>query len=149
VGVFLDTGFILAFKNVDDKNHDIAQNWMMRFLKNEFGEIYTSTYVFDELVTLALVRLRNEEFAKNIGEYLLNSIRIQIINLDQKNFLNSWDLFQKYIKKGLSFTDCTILTLSTRLKCNIVATFDKHFEGLIGTLNDPHLKEWDSKVKNR
>ena len=134
MGVFLDTGFILAFKNADDKNHDIAQNWMTRFLKNEFGEIYTSTYVFDELVTLALVRLRNEEFAKNIGEYLLNSIRIQIINLDQKDFLNSWNLFQKYIKKGLSFTDCTILTLSTRLKCNIVATFDNHFKGLIGTL---------------
>jgi len=81
VGVFLDTGFILAFKNEDDTNHDIAQNWMKRFLKNEFGEIYTSTYVFDELVTLALVRLRNEDFAKNIGEYLLNSLRIQIISL--------------------------------------------------------------------
>ena len=134
MGVFLDTGFILAFKNADDTNHDIAQNWMMRFLKNEFGEIYTSTYVFDELVTLALVRLRNEEFAKNIGDYLLNSIRIQIIILDQKDFLNSWDLFQKYIKKGLSFTDCTILSLSTRLKCNLVATFDKHFKGLIGTI---------------
>lgn len=134
MGVFLDTGFILAFKNVNDKNHDIAQNWMKRFLKNEFGEIYTSTYVFDELVTLALVRLRNEEFAKNIGEYLLNSLRIQIINLDQKDFLNSWDLFQKYIKKGLSFTDCTILTVSKRLKCKIIATFDKHFEGLIGTI---------------
>jgi len=134
VGVFLDTGFILAFKNVDDKNHVVALNWMKRFLKNEFGEIYTSTYVFDELVTLALVRLRNEEFAKNIGEYLLNSIRIQIINLDQKDFLNSWDLFQKYIKKGLSFTDCTILTQSKRLKCNMVATFDKHFEGLTGTM---------------
>ena len=134
MGVFLDTGFILAFKNVDDKNHDIAQNWMKRFLKNEFGEIYTSTYVFDELVTLALVRLRNDEFAKNIGEYLLNSIRIQIINLDQKDFLNSWDLFQKYIKKRLSFTDCTILTLCIRLKCNIVATFDGHFDGLIGTI---------------
>ena len=134
MGVFLDTGFILAFKNADDKNHDIALNWMKRFLKNEFGEIYTSTYVFDELLTLALVRLRNEEFAKNIGEYLLNSLRIQIISLNQKDFLNSWDLFQKYIKKGLSFTDCTILAQSKRLKCNIVATFDKHFDGLIGTI---------------
>ncbi len=134
MGVFLDTGFILAFKNADDKNHDIAQNWMIRFLKNEFGEIYTSTYVFDELVTLALVRLRNEEFAKNVGEYLLNSHRIQLINLDHKDFLNSWILFQKYMKKGLSFTDCTILTHSNRLKCNIVATFDLHFEGLIGTI---------------
>ena len=119
---------------MDDKNHDIAQNWMIRFLKNEFGEIYTSTYVFDELVTLALVRLRNKEFAKNIGEYLLNSLRIQIISLNQKDFLKSWNLFQKYIKKGVSFTDCTILTLSERLKCNIIATFDNHFEGLIGTI---------------
>ena len=107
---------------------------MKWFLKNEFGEIYTSTYVFDEIVTLALVRLQNEEFAKNIGEYLLNSLRIQLLSLDQKDFLNSWNLFQKYMKKGLSFTDCTILIQSNKLKCNILATFDKHFDDLIGTL---------------
>ena len=28
MGVFLDTGFILAFKNKDDKNFTTAQSWM-------------------------------------------------------------------------------------------------------------------------
>jgi len=34
MAVFLDTGFILALKNKDDKNFAIAQSWMKRFLKN-------------------------------------------------------------------------------------------------------------------
>ena len=134
MGVFLDTSFIIALKNADDKNHNIAQNWMKRFLKNEFGEIYSSTYVFDELVTLALKRLHNGEFALNLGEYLLKSPRVKLSNLDQKDFQKSWEFFKKYIKKGLSFTDCTILTLSIRLNCNILATFDKHFNGLMGII---------------
>jgi len=46
MAVFLDTGFLLAVKNKDDKNFQIAQSWMRRFLKNEFGEIFTSTLVF-------------------------------------------------------------------------------------------------------
>ena len=32
---------------------------------------------------------------------------------------------------GISGRDCTILTHCTRLNCNFLATFDKHFKGLI------------------
>ncbi len=61
MAVFLDTGFLLAVKNKDDKNFQTAQSWMKRFLKNEFGVIYTSTLVFNELVTLALVRIKRPD----------------------------------------------------------------------------------------
>ena len=71
MAVFLDTGFLLAVKNKDDKNFQIAQSWMRRFLKNEFGEIFTSTLVFNELVSLALLRIKRPDFAINLGKYLL------------------------------------------------------------------------------
>ena len=133
MGVFLDTGFILAFKNKDDKNFTTAQSWMKRFLKNEFGQIYTSTFVFDELVTLTLIRIKRADFAKNLGEYLLNSPRINVIGLTNEDFNKSWEYFQKYIEKRLSFTDCSILVHCERLDCNFLATFDSHFKGLIDT----------------
>lgn len=131
MAVFLDTGFILALKNKDDKNFEKAQSWMKRFLKNEFGEIYTSTLVFNELVTLALVRIKRADFAINMGNFILKSRKIKIISLTDDDFKNSWKTFQKFTEKRLSFTDSTILTQCKRLNCNFLATFDKHFKGLI------------------
>jgi len=131
MAVFLDTGFILALKNKDDKNFSIAQSWMRRFLKNEFGKIYTSMFVFNELVTSALVRIRRVDFAKNIGEYILNSPRINLVGFTDDDFAKAWGFFQKYIEKRLSFTDCSILIQCERLNCHFIATFDKHFKGLI------------------
>ena len=133
MGVFLDTGFILALKNKDDKNFTIAQTWMKRFLKNEFGKIFTSTFVFNELVTLALIRIKRADFAKNLGNYLLNSPRITLIGLINEDFNKSWEYFQKFIEKRLSFTDCSILVHCERVDCNFLATFDSHFKGLIAT----------------
>jgi len=87
--VFLDTGFILALKNKNDKIFSIAQTWMKRFLKNEFGQIYTSTFVFDELVTITLVRIIRPDYAKDIGNYVLKSPRINIIGFTAEDFNNS------------------------------------------------------------
>ena len=131
MAVFLDTGFLLALKNKDDKNFTIAQSWMKRFLKNEFGQIYTSIFIFNELVTLALVRIKQPDFAKNIGEYILKSPRINLIGFTDEDFNKAWVLFQKYTEKRLSFTDCSILVQCERLNCQFLATFDKHFKGLI------------------
>ncbi|MFW9875196.1 MAG: type II toxin-antitoxin system VapC family toxin [Candidatus Thorarchaeota archaeon] len=131
--VFLDTGFLLAVKNRDDKNFEIAQSWMKRFLKNEFGEVITSTLVFNELVTLALVRIKRPDFAINLGNYILKSRKIKLISLTDDDFKNSWETFQKYKEKKLSFTDCAILTHCTRFNCNFLATFDNHFKGLIAS----------------
>ncbi len=133
MAIFLDTGFLLALKNEDDKNFAIAQSWMERFLKNEFGQIYTSVFIFNELVTLALVRIKRPDFAKNIGEYILESPRINLIGFTDEDFNKAWILFQKYVEKRLSFTDCSILVQCERLNCQFLATFDKHFKGLIAS----------------
>ncbi len=133
MGVFLDTGFLIALKNNDDKNFNPAQSWMKRFLKNEFGEIYTSTFVFDEVVTLALVRLKNIKFAKDMGSYLLSSPRINLIEVTKEDFKKAWEFFKKYGNKRLSFTDCTIIALYNRLGCKFLGTFDHHFKGILPT----------------
>ena len=108
MGVFLDTSFVLALKDKDDKHHSQAQMWMKRFLKNEFGKIYTSTFVFDELATLIMVRLNNLEFTQKVCNYLLLSPRIIVINLNHRDFMLTWEKFQQYWQNGLSFTDCSI-----------------------------------------
>jgi predicted nucleic acid-binding protein len=134
MAVFLDTGFILAIKNRDDEHHQASIDWMKRFLKNEFGTIYTSNFVFDEVVTLALVRLKRADLAISIGKYILTSPRIHLVDVTRDQFQPAWQLFQKHEKKRLSFTDCSILVHVESLGCQLVATFDEHFKGLVPTI---------------
>jgi len=56
LSIFLDTSFILAFANDADKFHNQALELAESIKKMEFGSIFTSTYVFDESVTLALTK---------------------------------------------------------------------------------------------
>lgn len=135
MGVFLDTSFILALKNKDEKHHSTAKMLMERFLKKELGKIFTSTFVFDELATLIIIRLGNLEYAKKVCNYLLASPRINIVGLGHKDFIVSWEKFQNYGEKGLSFTDCSILAQCLSLDCDLVASFDHHFKGIIGIIS--------------
>lgn len=133
MAIFFDTGFFIALKNTRDIHHFEAQHSMRDFLTQKYGRLYSSTFIFDELVTLALSRLHNPSFAINLGKYLLNSPRITLLSISIEDFQKSWLFFQKFASKGLSFTDCTILVQCQRLDCQYLATYDSHFHGLITT----------------
>lgn len=48
--VFLDTGYLAALEAVDDQHHsDAVQHWSET--ASELDSIFTTTYVFDEVVT--------------------------------------------------------------------------------------------------
>jgi len=130
--VFLDTGFILAIRNSDDNNHMKAAEIMRKCLAGKFGRIIVSDFVFDETVTLTLVRTHNKNLVKDIGDFIFNSPRINLLHLSETEFLATWELFLKYFEKGLSFTDCSILVMAKLFESNVyIATFDSHFKGLL------------------
>jgi len=130
--VFLDTGFILAIRNYDDINHTKATEIMRECLSDKYGRIIVSDFVFDETVTLTLVRTHNKSLVKDIGNYILNSPRIILLHLSETEFLATWELFLKYFENGLSFTDCSLLVLGKLFESNVyIATFDRHFKGLL------------------
>ena len=130
--IFLDTGFILAIRNSDDNNHMKAAELMKECLAGKFGRIIVSDFVFDETVTLTLVRTYNKTLVKDIGDFIFNSPRINLLHLSETEFLATWELFLKYFEKGLSFTDCSILVMAKLFESNVyIATFDNHFKGLL------------------
>ncbi|MFX0171215.1 MAG: type II toxin-antitoxin system VapC family toxin [Candidatus Hodarchaeota archaeon] len=130
--VFLDTGFILAIRNSDDINHIKATKSMRECLSGKYGKIIVSNFVFDETVTLTLMRTHNKNLVKDIGDYILNSPRIILLHLSETEFLATWELFLKYFENGLSFTDCSLLVMAKLFESNVyIATFDRHFKGLL------------------
>ncbi len=133
--VFLDTGFILAVRNEDDLNHIRAKGLMKECLSGKYGQIIVSDFIFDETVTLTLIRTRNKTLVEDIGKFILDSSRILLIHLSETEFLATWEYFLKYFERGLSFTDCSLLVMAKLFEGNVyIATFDRHFNGLIARI---------------
>ncbi|MHA1650810.1 MAG: type II toxin-antitoxin system VapC family toxin [Candidatus Helarchaeota archaeon] len=130
MGVFIDTSGFVAVRNEDDVNFNSAKRVMNSLLRSEYGAIYTSDYVFDEATTLALVRTQNKRLSIDIGNYILKSKKIRLIFTTIDDFNMAWKLFLKYKDRQLSFTDCTILSIMTRLNINYIFSYDSHFDGL-------------------
>lgn len=131
MGTFVDTSIFVAARNRSDANHARAEELLRSALKGEFGRIFTSDYIVDEAITLALVRTRNFQKAVNIGRFILESPRIERLTLTRDEFMESWNTFLKLGKKFLSFTDCTSLVLSENNGISRIMSFDSHFDGLI------------------
>jgi len=129
--VFIDTGIFVAARNKSDVNHERAVNLLKNALKGKYGVMYTSDYVFDEAVTVALIRTGRPEIAIDIGNFILSSTKLRILYIDKIVFMDAWRIFNKYVNKRLSFTDATSTALIKRYNINYIMSFDKHFDGII------------------
>jgi len=131
MAVFIDTGIFVAARNKSDINHKRAVNLLKSALRGEYGNLYTSDYVFDEAVTVALIRTNKPEIAIDIGKFILSSRKLQILFVDRVIFVEAWRIFNRYIDKRLSFTDATSIALIKRYNIDYIMSFDKHFDGII------------------
>lgn len=137
MSVFIDAGVLVAAYNTRDQNHKKANDFIMSAIKGQYGTPYTSDYVFDEAVTLMLARTKKPEFALGLGEFILGNasrgIRsfAQLLRVDEDVFEDAWAVFGKYVAKGLSFTDCTTVSLMNRAKIGVLLSFDHGFDGIL------------------
>ena len=134
MSAFIDTGFLIAFHNVMDVNHTRAVELMKKIVDGEFGTVYTSDYIFDEAVTLTLIRTRRPEIALTMGKMILGELTtpfLILLRVDNEVFEEAWRLFSRYAERGLSFTDCTSIALIKRRGIESIISFDKDFDGII------------------
>lgn len=124
--IFVDTS---AWQTLFDRNEqghaDARRLW--RRLMDAQGELITSEYVFDELVT-NLQRRAGHPAAVSAGTMILRSPNIRMVDITRARFDRAWDMFQRYEDKGYSFTDVTSFLLIEEHRCDGVFAFDDHFE---------------------
>ncbi|MEK6887013.1 MAG: PIN domain-containing protein [Nanoarchaeota archaeon] len=125
MSILLDTSFIFAFFNKKDEHHESAEKIMQALRNGLFGKLFISDYVFDEFVTLAGAHLRFD-LAEEWGQALLDSQKIEFLTTDNDEFKTAWELFKQF--KELSFTDCTLLSISKHLGIDNIASFDSDFD---------------------
>jgi len=125
--IFLDSSFIIAFEVDSDTNHAKAVELMADVAKAAYGPAIISDYIFDEVVTVTLVRTRSLPKTKLVGDAMLKSFRI--LRVDETAFRNAWRRFKAQKRTRLSFTDATTVELMQQNGVGNIATFDGDFSG--------------------
>jgi predicted nucleic acid-binding protein len=120
--VFVDTGAWFAYVNAGDPDHARVRG----ILDQSPGGLLTSSYVFDETVTLTLARLGHQT-AVAVGKTLLDSTVVAMIHVTPSDEKAAWSLFEKRPDKSYSFTDCTSFILMRRQRMTKAVTLDVHF----------------------
>jgi len=133
MSVFADTGAFLAYRNKKDRYHEVALKLFIDVLKGKYGQIYTSDYIYDEALTLALVRTNNVDVAMDIADVIL-SPRIKMVFADEELLERSTTTFKKYSSRNLSFTDAVSIEIIKEFNIEKYFGFDSHFNGIIEQL---------------
>jgi uncharacterized protein len=123
--LFLDTSFVIALELKDEQHHQAAKSYWKNMTKTS-TQLVTTSYVFDEVVTFFNSRGRHDK-AVEVGNRLLSSMVINLIQVDELLFLEGWNYFQKHRDKSYSLTDCISFLVMQQLNIKIALTLDHHF----------------------
>ena len=116
--VFLDSSFLIAFVNDDDKHHQKTRNKM-----TEIEDPVISDQVFSETLDYLFAKEEHRK-AVEFGKYMRKS-KINILNTSEPVINDAFKLFKN---NEISFTDCSIVSSMKILGIEKLATFDKDFE---------------------
>lgn len=123
--IILDTSFIISYFNTRDQNHSKA----VKLMKQMHESLCLTDYVFGEVATVSLIRLKSIEKASKIGETLKS---LHIIDVEKSSFDKAWDIFCRQKDTVLSFTDCTTISVMQENYIEKIATFDGDFDRIKG-----------------
>ncbi len=128
--ILLDSSLIVAYSNERDIHHGRALKLMEEIDGGLYGTPVISDYIFDEVVTVLLIRTGDLEMVGEVGRTLLEST--MMLRVDEATFKRAWQIFLNQPKPTLSFTDCTSIALCRGYGVGRIATFNMDFKDVEG-----------------
>lgn len=128
--ILLDSSFLVAYLNSLDENHERAVEIAKRIDEGDYGVPAITDYIFSEVVTVMLLRVRDVSKVASIGDQLLRAV--QLIEVSREAFDVAWRIFKEQEKPRFSFTDCTSIAVCKLHGIPKIATFDKDFRRVEG-----------------
>jgi len=123
--VFLDTGYLIALEASDDEHHSAALRHWRKF-RRKLPPLITTSLVFAEVTTFFNVRNRHAK-AVEIGNRLLESASVTLLQVDESLLRRGWEIFQQHADKSFSLADCVSFAVMRERGIHRVLAFDKHF----------------------
>jgi predicted nucleic acid-binding protein len=120
--LFVDTSAWFAFVNRRDPEHGPTK----KLLEHWAGRLVTSNYVFDETVTLCLLRLGHAA-ALRVGAALRDPDVVHLLRASPEDERHAWELFGDRSDKRYSYTDCVSFIMMRRLDLTRAAALDDDF----------------------
>jgi predicted nucleic acid-binding protein len=137
--VFVDTSAFVALADKRDRQHPSAKRFF-RQLARKRRPLVTSTYVADEVITLARYRL-GHAVAVGVGDAIFGSAWCRLLDIEDELRASAWTLFTRYQDQEFSFTDCTSFALMRALDISEAFTFDRRDFAAAGFVPLPSDRE--------
>ena len=138
MSVFVDTGVFYAHHDTDATRHDVATRALTRVLgSTAYGHVLTSTYVYDETVTLTHRRTGRITDAIEVGRRIRGDgypDAIELLHSAPPRFEEAVTTYEQYTEHGFSFTDAMTVAMVEHHGIDSVLSFDDDFDGVIDRL---------------
>lgn len=139
MGVFLDTGFYLGLCHPKDKYAELSEKILKNLATGNYGVLYTSYFIINEVTTLAAIRSKNNiKVINHLEKLMWGSKKIaNILPFDLNFEFETWELFKKVNttnlkeKKPMSYTDISSIVLCNHHQIEYIVSFDSHFDGFL------------------
>lgn len=143
MSVFIDTGVFYAHHDHDASRHETATTAMQTLVSGQYGELYTSEYVYDETVTLIRTRTGRFDDAKVVGDRIRGTDpypgAITVLHVSKALFERTIETFERYSDHSLSFTDASTIALVDYNDIDHMLSFDDDFDGIVDRLDPTEL----------
>jgi predicted nucleic acid-binding protein len=123
--IFIDTGAFIARYVERDQHHSEATSFWNELAASGV-QCVTSNFVICETLTL-LARRTTYDFAARKGLDLYSSKVLRILRSNASDEIDALSWFHKFADQGVSFTDCTSISIMKREQIQEVFAFDRHF----------------------
>lgn len=135
MSVFVDTGVFYAHHDTDASRHEVGVAALNRVLRStRYGQVVTSDYVYDEVVTLTYRRTGRIEDAVELGRRIRGDgypEGIDLLYSSPSLFEDAVVVFERYADHDLSFTDAMTVAMIEKHDLDSVLSFDDDFDGIV------------------
>jgi predicted nucleic acid-binding protein len=127
--LFVDTWGWCASVNPKDKQyHKIKQ--IIEKSYESGNHLITTNFVLDEAYTLIRLRVNHRasvNLHQTIAQLVVDDF-LDIIHITPEIEQSAWRIFERYLDKDFSFTDCTSFVIMQLLEIRYALTEDDHFK---------------------
>lgn len=129
MSAFLESSLFLAYLNADEPRHADATRLVSLARGGSLGALFTSDYVYDETVSVALRKAGPKAALE--ADALFHAPRfLRMLRVSEVEFAEARRRFLAGMATGLSLTDWTIVVQCERRGVRTILSFDRGFDGI-------------------
>src|SRR5438309_1651365 len=135
MSVFVDTWAWFALTDPDSSDHALAE-LAFRDMRERRVELVTTNFVLAEATTLIRYKIHHTAAVgfRRLTSNLVSDHVLRINHLSEAQEQEAGEVFDRYDRMDLSFTDCTSFVVMRALKLTDAFTGDAHFRVMGFTL---------------